>query len=196
MPLKLICEHAIPNEQVFTAEIIKIGKLSSSHFRIEHGDVSRMHAVIEEDGDGGYFLIDLGSHSGTKVDGQKVNKASLIDGSLIELGHVVVRVYTEDVEVPKEPVPAVGIKATDAYFAFRKAVGTLQEKLSGSKVVGESGGGLVKIEMSGEFEPVSVYIDDLAIGEGRGMVEDLILAALRDVVTRLRAKAEKLAKEA
>ena len=53
---------------------IKIGKLPSSHLRIEDAQVSRIHAVIEPARDDGFHIIDLGSSSGTFVNGEKVTK--------------------------------------------------------------------------------------------------------------------------
>src|SRR3972149_2639012 len=66
--------------------VIKIGKLSSSHLRVDDDLVSRMHAVIEVTGPGEISIIDLGSTKGTVVNGQKVNKAKLQDGDVIVLG--------------------------------------------------------------------------------------------------------------
>lgn len=197
MPIKLICEFAHPNEQVFTQPVIKVGKLSSSHFLVEHPDVSRMHAVIEEDGEG-YAIIDLGSHKGTKVDGMKINKAKLIEGSLIEMGKVVIRVYTEDVKVtppkPKEP------DIIDDYFGIRKTLRKIvaaKEKMTKEKVVGEAGGGLVKIEFTGDFCPLDVFVDPLVVEDkDAGMVRDLVMAALTDAHDKFEKMAEEVAKNA
>ena len=61
-------------EETLTQDIIKIGKLESSHLRIDDENVSRMHAVIEITGPNEIHVIDLGSSRGTVVNGQKVNK--------------------------------------------------------------------------------------------------------------------------
>ncbi|RMH40416.1 MAG: FHA domain-containing protein [Deltaproteobacteria bacterium] len=73
-------------EETLTQPVIKVGKLSSSHLRLDDESVSRMHAVIEVQGPGDISIIDLGSTKGTIVNGQKVNKAKLQDGDLIQLG--------------------------------------------------------------------------------------------------------------
>ncbi|HET6610807.1 MAG TPA: AgmX/PglI C-terminal domain-containing protein [Kofleriaceae bacterium] len=73
-------------EEVLTQAVIKVGKLSSSHLRLDDESVSRMHAVIEVSGPDDISIIDLGSTKGTVVNGQKVNKAKLQDGDLIALG--------------------------------------------------------------------------------------------------------------
>jgi hypothetical protein len=72
--------------ETLSQPVIKVGKLSSSHLRIDDESVSRMHAVIEITGPGEISIIDLGSTKGTVVNGQKVNKARLQDGDVIVLG--------------------------------------------------------------------------------------------------------------
>jgi pSer/pThr/pTyr-binding forkhead associated (FHA) protein len=72
--------------ETLTQPVIKVGKLSSSHLRIDDESVSRMHAVIEVTGPGEISIIDLGSTKGTIVNGQKVNKAKLQDGDVVVLG--------------------------------------------------------------------------------------------------------------
>ena len=44
-----------------TQDIIKVGKLSSSHLRVEDESVSRMHAVIEVSPTKEVSVVDLGS---------------------------------------------------------------------------------------------------------------------------------------
>lgn len=71
--------------ETLTQPVIKIGKLTSSHLRVDDDSVSRMHAVIEVSGSD-VSIIDLGSTKGTIVNGEKVNKAKLADGDIIVLG--------------------------------------------------------------------------------------------------------------
>jgi pSer/pThr/pTyr-binding forkhead associated (FHA) protein len=85
--------------ETLTQSPIKIGKLSSSHLRIEEDEsVSRMHAVIEVVGPNEITIIDLGSTKGTIVNGKKVNKASLQDGDIILLGDTKIVLSVGDVE--------------------------------------------------------------------------------------------------
>jgi len=76
------------SEETLTQPVIKIGKLSSSHIRLSDDTVSRMHAVIEVAGEDDICIIDLSSSKGTVVNGQKVNKAKLLDADEIGLGDV------------------------------------------------------------------------------------------------------------
>lgn len=78
-------DELIRTEQL-NQDIIKVGKLSSSHLRIDDENVSRMHAVIEVTGPDEIYIIDLGSASGTIVNGTKVNKAKLDHNDEIVLG--------------------------------------------------------------------------------------------------------------
>lgn len=71
-----------------TQDIIKVGKLSSSHLRIDDESVSRMHAVIEVTGPSEISIVDLGSEGGTLVNGQKVNKQQLQSGDELVFGDV------------------------------------------------------------------------------------------------------------
>jgi hypothetical protein len=64
-------------EETLNEPVIKIGKLASSHLRLEDETVSRMHAVVEVTGPGEIQLIDLGSTRGTTVNGERINKAIL-----------------------------------------------------------------------------------------------------------------------
>lgn len=99
--------------ETLTQDIIKVGKLQSSHLRIEDDNVSRMHAVIEVTSPSEVFIIDLGSTSGTIVNGTKVNKTQLQSGDEVELGdtRVVVEiggaseaVATQAAPEPRPPV--------------------------------------------------------------------------------------------
>lgn len=74
-------------EETLIQPVIKVGKLSSSHLRLDDDTVSRMHAVIEVSGPGDVSIIDLGSTKGTHVNGQKVNKAKLQSGDQIVVGN-------------------------------------------------------------------------------------------------------------
>ena len=55
----------VAHTETLSEDVIKIGRLESSHLRIEDEDVSRMHAVIEVGGPDEVYIIDLGSTSGT-----------------------------------------------------------------------------------------------------------------------------------
>jgi hypothetical protein len=91
-------------------DIIKVGKLSSSHLRINDENVAPMHAIIEVTGPDEIFIIDLGSAAGTIVNGTKVNKTRLQNGDEVTLGgaRVVVGIEAavEASEAPSAPAAA------------------------------------------------------------------------------------------
>ena len=64
-------------EEVVNEPVIKVGKLASSHLRIDDDSVSRMHAVVEVNGVDDVQLIDLGSTRGTLVNGERITKVRL-----------------------------------------------------------------------------------------------------------------------
>src|SRR5258708_34035106 len=71
---------ALVREEVLTQDVIKVGKLASSHLRIDDETVSRMHAVIEITGADEIHIIDLGSTRGTLVNGERITKTRLQPG--------------------------------------------------------------------------------------------------------------------
>lgn len=60
-----------------------------------------------------------------------------------------------------------------------------QKELANKEVVGESGGGLVKVLMRGTHEVNRITIDPSLIGDDKDMLEDLIAAAINDAVHKV-----------
>ena len=60
-----------------------------------------------------------------------------------------------------------------------------QEEIANMEIVGESGGGLVTINMTGRHEVRRVSIDDSLLQEDRDMLEDLVAAAINDAVHKV-----------
>ena len=73
-------------QEVFDKSRVKIGKLGSCHLTLDGVEVSRLHAIIEAELGEAITLIDLGSSSGTFVNGQRINKAELQIGDKIKIG--------------------------------------------------------------------------------------------------------------
>lgn len=95
-------------EEVLTEAVIKIGKLASSHLRLEDESVSRMHAVLEVTGPGQVQLIDLGSTRGTLLNGERVAKAMLNSGDVVQFGEVRVAISFPTADVAAQVTPPLG----------------------------------------------------------------------------------------
>jgi len=65
-----------------------------------------------------------------------------------------------------------------------------QEQLAKEEMTGESGGGLVKVTMNGKHEVRRIEIDESLIGDDKEMLEDLVAAAINDVVHRIAEKTQ------
>ncbi|KJH70584.1 nucleoid-associated protein [Aliterella atlantica CENA595] len=74
--------------------------------------------------------------------------------------------------------------------AFKKAqqvqenAKKLQEELEQMEILGESGGGLVKVVLSGNQEPRRVEISPDAASEGAEVLSDLVTAAMKDAYNK------------
>ena len=60
-----------------------------------------------------------------------------------------------------------------------------QDELAQTEVEGQSGAGLVKVVMTCRHDVKRVSIDPSLSGEDRGMLEDLVAAAINDAVRRV-----------
>lgn len=68
-----------------------------------------------------------------------------------------------------------------------------QEELANLEVTGESGGGLVKVTMTGRHDVKRVSLDDSLLEDDKDMIEDLLAAAVNDAVRQVeKASQEKM----
>jgi len=77
--------------ETLTQDVIKIGKLDSSHLKLDDDGVSRMHSVVEVSASGEVFVIDLGSATGTIVNGTRVSKVQVNPGDQLQFGSLTVQ---------------------------------------------------------------------------------------------------------
>ena len=69
----------------------------------------------------------------------------------------------------------------------------MQESLAATEVEGQSGAGMVKVQMSCKYEVKRVTIDPSLLAEDREMLEDLVAPAFNDAARRVEATiAEKM----
>jgi nucleoid-associated protein EbfC len=71
--------------------------------------------------------------------------------------------------------------------AMQESMQKAQEELASLEVTGESGGGMVKITMTGKHEVRRVLIDDSLLADDKDMLEDLVAAAINDAVHKVEA---------
>ncbi|HEY9150711.1 MAG: YbaB/EbfC family nucleoid-associated protein [Xanthomonadaceae bacterium] len=69
--------------------------------------------------------------------------------------------------------------------AMQENLQKAQAELANLEVSGESGGGLVKVVMTGRHEVRRVSIDDSLLADDKDMLEDLVAAAVNDAVHKV-----------
>jgi len=69
--------------------------------------------------------------------------------------------------------------------AMQESMQKAQEELASLEVTGESGGGMVKITMTGKHEVRRVLIDDSLLADDKDMLEDLVAAAINDATHKV-----------
>ena len=65
-----------------------------------------------------------------------------------------------------------------------------QAELATLEVTGESGGGMVKVRMTGKHEVLRVTIDPSVAGDDRELLEDLLAAAFNDAVSKVESQSQ------
>ncbi len=60
-----------------------------------------------------------------------------------------------------------------------------QQEIAALKVIGEAGGGLVKVSMNGAHQALRVEISPSVMGDEEEMLEDLVMAAINDASQKI-----------
>jgi mRNA-degrading endonuclease RelE of RelBE toxin-antitoxin system len=68
------------------AQAMRIGRVPGNDLVLADLDVSRDHAELRKSPTGGYEVIDLNSHNGTFVNGQRVTSKLLTEDDLVSIG--------------------------------------------------------------------------------------------------------------
>lgn len=84
-------------------DVLTIGRHPDSIVRLEDGSVSGHHATLNRQEDG-WYVRDIGSSNGTRVNGAEIEEAKLCDGDRVAFGDVQAVYY--EAEVPSSPAPA------------------------------------------------------------------------------------------
>ena len=70
---------------------------------------------------------------------------------------------------------------------MQKKMEEIQKELESMEVVGESGGGMVKVTASGKKKLVSIHINEELLKDDKEMLEDLILVATNQALDKVDA---------
>src|SRR3954470_14582290 len=74
-----------------TGQRVSIGRAPDNDVVLPDLTVSARHAVLDRAGDGSYVITDLGSSNGTFVNGARVQKSRVDEGSVLSLGRHLLR---------------------------------------------------------------------------------------------------------
>ena len=66
----------------------------------------------------------------------------------------------------------------------------VQDEIANLEIIGEAGGGMIKVTLTGKHEVRAVAIEPAVIGEDREMLEDLVAAAINDAVHKVEARVQ------
>ncbi len=84
-----------------TKDLVVVGRNKDCDVRLNHKSVSKLHCVIIKT-DGLLILRDLGSTNGTRVNGTRVRRASLLPNDQLQIAHFRFKVWLG----PDEDQPA------------------------------------------------------------------------------------------
>src|ERR1035437_8449143 len=68
------------------ARVLRIGRAAGNDMVVPDLSVSRYHAELRKTAGGGYEIVDLGSHNGTYLNGQRVTAAAVTGSDVIGIG--------------------------------------------------------------------------------------------------------------
>ena len=109
------------------AKTIRIGRHPDNDIALRNLDVSRHHAELRRNPDGSFELIDLGSHGGTYVNGDRITHKMLTEQDIISIGHATFRLSGGELrqyadESPGSPPASTGAhEVVAAYWAAAEA---------------------------------------------------------------------------
>jgi hypothetical protein len=134
LTLKIFRADELVDTKTLSQDVIKIGKLKSSHLCLDDDAVARMHAVIEVSGND-VRVIDLGSSAGTVLNGTPIDKnASLNQGDTLNFGPYRVEII-EIADAVVTPAATPGVAASPMSAASPMAAATPMASVSAAPPV-------------------------------------------------------------
>ncbi|MCB0408481.1 MAG: FHA domain-containing protein, partial [Bdellovibrionales bacterium] len=108
--LRIFFNEKLEGVKQFVDAQIVIGRNADVQVDLQEEGVSPLHALIEER-DNGYYISDLGSQTGTLLNGQKVLDEAIQSGDEIKIGSYKIQFF---VGIPKPVTPPTPVKPTPA----------------------------------------------------------------------------------
>lgn len=174
-------------EEILNQDVIKVGKLASSHLRLDEETVSRMHAVIEIAGPDEVSLIDLGSTRGTTVNGERITKTRLQSGDEMTFGDARVVVtfmpVAAETAAPVPPAPMRGPAPRPAAHSVPQAPAPFAAGAAHVPASSGGSGGYVPPQ-SGPTTYANASAGEVEVADGSRAVE--VQTIYRGVVTNAR----------
>src|ERR1035437_6877768 len=97
------------------AKTIRIGRQPDNDIALGDLDVSRHHAELRRNPDGSFEIIDLGSHGGTYVNGERITRKLLAEQDIISIGHATFRLSGGELRQYADESPGSLPAITDAH---------------------------------------------------------------------------------
>lgn len=137
---------------------IRIGRGYDNDFILDDAHTAPEHAIVEDDGEGGLLLRDLGSHNGVIHQGQRQPSLALHGDTVVRLGHTRLRVRGADQPV----VPERSDTTMHGWEGLRPA-------LAGLAMIAVSAAFSSWLGDAEKFEPIS-YLMIIAYAMAGGLV--------------------------
>jgi hypothetical protein len=97
------------------AKAIRIGRTPDNDITLADLDVSRHHAELRRNPAGRFEIIDLGSHGGTYVNGERITRTMLTEHDIISIGHATFRLSGGELHQYQDETPGSLPAITDAH---------------------------------------------------------------------------------
>ncbi|HTR53278.1 MAG TPA: sigma 54-interacting transcriptional regulator [Kofleriaceae bacterium] len=137
------------------AGAIVVGRAPECELRVQHASVSRRHATVRVE-DGVVRIADLGSHNGTRVNGEPVAEShTLASGDVATVGDVVLVVhFSEPAAIARAAYGETGwrrrlAEELERAMTFKRMLGVVAVQGAGASAVAQIGAGVRLIDVVG-----------------------------------------------
>ena len=115
-------------KQEFEQDMVTIGKGSTAVLQIQDDQLADLHAAVQLGDDGEITVLDLGSETGTLLNGSPVNNDKIADGDEIRLGNTVVTVNViQPAEEPEDDTDNVASAVAQPSSSHAEAEAEIHE---------------------------------------------------------------------